>query len=102
MLNAQGGGILHPSKPSQQIPLHFASGRVGVVSLIVSAACGSWKSNLRSEIFQADRQEAISNISGETSDEATFVGKTAVTRVPPLPDSISRCPPNCRTLSLIP
>jgi hypothetical protein len=60
------------------------------------------ESNLRTEIFQADRQEAISNISGETSDEATIVGKTAVTRVPPLPDSISRCPPNCRTLSPIP
>jgi hypothetical protein len=100
MLKARGAEFSIPKAvTADSTSLRVRSGTV--VSLIVSAACGS-PSNLRTRIFQADRQEAISDISGETSDEATFVGKTAVTRVPPLPDSISRCPPNCRTLSPIP
>jgi hypothetical protein len=97
MLNAQGEEFSIPQ--SRQGRFRVRLGTVGC--LLVSAACGR-QSNFLARIFQAHRQEAISDISVETSDEATFVGKTAVTRVPPLPDSISRFPPNCRTLSPIP
>jgi len=90
----------HKAVTADSTSLRFRSGRSCVLDR--QRGLRQLESNLRTEIFQADPQEAISNISGETSDEATIVGKTAVTRVPPLPDSISRCPPNCRTLSPIP
>jgi len=47
-------------------------------------------------------QEATSTTPEGNFAEAVLAGTIAVTRVPLFPDSISRCPPNCRTLSPIP
>jgi hypothetical protein len=97
--------------------LHFVTGRLQVQAAGASAEASPedagihirgnqrrlgvvW--NFRTEIRQADRKEATFSISPETSDEVVLVGKVAVTLVPPLPDSISRRPPNCRTLSPMP